>query len=120
MAMSAVEICSAALLKLGAASIRSFTEGSVEADTASALYGPTRDSLLGCHPWSFANDGKANEADFPNHFTCALINRLAAEFCLPLTENTARAELLFTLANTELKLSKLIDDQPEARSGRGQ
>jgi hypothetical protein len=56
---------------------------------------------------------RADEVDFPTYFVSALVNRLAAEFCLPLTENEARSELLFNLADTELKLAKLIDSQQD-------
>jgi hypothetical protein len=56
---------------------------------------------------------RTSEADFPAYFVSALVNRLAAEFCLPLTENESRSELLFNLAGTELKLAKLIDSQQD-------
>lgn len=51
------------------------------------------------------------EAEFPAYFVPVLIARLAAELCLPLTENAARAEVLTRLASSELKLAKLIDSQ---------
>jgi hypothetical protein len=54
---------------------------------------------------------RVDEAEFPPYFASALIYRLAAEFCLPLTENAMRAELLFNLAHTELRLAKMIDSQ---------
>lgn len=50
-------------------------------------------------------------AEFPAYFVPVLVARLAAEFCLPLTENAARAEVLTRLAASELKLGKLIDSQ---------
>ncbi len=50
-------------------------------------------------------------SEFPAHFVPALVARLAAEFCLPLTENVSRAEVLVRLAASELKLAKLIDSQ---------
>ena len=56
---------------------------------------------------------RADEADFPTYFVTALVNRLAAEFCLPLTENSSRSELLYKLADTELKLAKLVDSQQD-------
>lgn len=174
MSLSNVELCSAALVKLGAVSISSFDEGTTEADVAKTLYDIVRDGLFGSHPWSFATAHvelirlpappvtdfdyafelptdfikalsagdeergrglvyqivgrelhanyenvtlayirRADEADFPAYFISALINRLAAEFCLPLTENTSRSDLLFKLANTELRLAKLIDSQQD-------
>ncbi len=51
------------------------------------------------------------EAEFPAYFVPVLVARLAAEFCLPLTENAARAEVLSRLAASELKVAKLIDSQ---------
>lgn len=174
MSLSNVELCSAALVKLGAASISSFDDGTTEADVAKTLYEVVRDGLFGNHPWSFATAHaelsqlpsdpitdfdyafqlpddfikalsagdeergrgaiyqivgrevhtnyeelllvyikRADEADFPTYFVSALINRLAAEFCLPLTENATRSELLFKLADTELRLAKLIDSQQD-------
>ena len=41
----------------------------------------------------------------------ALVARLAAEFCLPLTENSTRAERLARLADDELRLARLVDSQ---------
>ena len=174
MPLSNVELSSAALVKLGAKSISSFSDGTAEADVAGTLYDIVRDSLLGAHPWSFAtahaelvqlpaapltnfeyafelpNDSikalsagntcrsrgavyqiigrevhsnyeeltlayvkRADETDFPAYFVSALVNRLAAEFCLPLTENASRSDLLFRVADTELKLAKLIDSQQD-------
>ncbi|MBF0355010.1 MAG: hypothetical protein HQL43_07235 [Alphaproteobacteria bacterium] len=53
------------------------------------------------------------ETDFPPFFDSALIARLAAEFCAPITESTARAELLFKLAEDEFRRAKLIDGQQD-------
>lgn len=174
MSLSNVELCSAALVKLGAAGISSFDDGTTEADVVKALYDIIRDGLFGLHPWSFATAHaalillptspvtdfdyafalpadfikalsagdeergrgavyqiignelhtnyeeitlayirRADEAIFPTYFVSALINRLAAEFCLPITENTSRSDLLFKLADTELRLAKLIDSQQD-------
>jgi len=49
----------------------------------------------------------------PAYFEIALIARLAAEFCLPLTENSSRAEMLYRLANTEFEQAKRIDAQQD-------
>ncbi|NJO36283.1 MAG: hypothetical protein HC871_00140 [Rhizobiales bacterium] len=174
MPLSDVQLCSAALVKLGAEGISSFGDGTAEADVAGTLYEIVRDGLLGAHPWSFATAHaelvlaasapltdfdyafdlpgdfinalsagddcrgrgavyqivgrevhsnyeeltltyikRPDEADFPTYFVSALVNRLAAEFCLPLTENASRSELLFKLADTELKLAKLIDSKQD-------
>ena len=174
MALSSIELCSSALVKLGAESISSFDDGSAEARVASRLYPLTRDALLSTHPWSFATrqialirlatapvttfscayqlpsdylkalsaggggrgsglvfqivnrqlhtDAEApvltyvfrpSEGDFPPYFSAALVARLAAEFCLPLTENSSRAERLMRLAEAELKVAKLVDSQQD-------
>ena len=54
MTYSAINICSAALIKLGAHSISSFEEGTVEAEASSKIYPLVRDALLSSYPWSFA------------------------------------------------------------------
>ena len=171
MALSALALCSRALLKVGAQPIASLEEGTVEAEVAANLYPGTRDALLSCHPWSFAtgqmelnrldaapvadftnafqlpagllrvisagsgrgrgityriNEGRLHadpyrvtltyvfrpaESEFPPFFAATLVARLAAEFCLPLTENASRAELLHRVAETELRQARLADSQ---------
>jgi hypothetical protein len=54
MASNAIEICSAALLKLGASPIDSLTDAAAEAQLANRLYPIIRDGLLSVHPWSFS------------------------------------------------------------------
>jgi hypothetical protein len=54
---------------------------------------------------------RASEGDFPAFFVSALVARLAAEFCLPLTENSTRADRLIRLADDELRLARLVDSQ---------
>lgn len=166
MPLSAVELCSAALIKLGAAPIESFDAETAEAEVSRRLYGPCLEAMLATYPWSFslaqaelvrdaqntaadfayaylpppdmlraisASVGqyrlrgrrlyantpsvvlvyqrRPDEADLPPYFVQALITRLAAEFCLPLTESTSRAELLSRLAQSELKIARLVDSQ---------
>lgn len=48
---------------------------------------------------------------FPPHFIQTLTARLAAEFCLPLTESASRSDVLQKLAVVELRLARLIDSQ---------
>lgn len=172
MSMTAVELCSAALTKLGAEPITSFADERIEAEVASRLYPVVLDGLLSAHPWTFsivqtelAENGTPPLADFafaftlpasclrvvsagypgsgrgldyrlqgglllanvpaivltyqrrpvetslPAFFNGALVARLAAELCLPITENTARSETLHQLAQAELRLARLIDSQ---------
>lgn len=53
------------------------------------------------------------DTDFPPFFDQALISRLAAEFCIPLTESTSRSESLHKLAETEFQRAKTIDSQQD-------
>lgn len=177
MALSATELCSRALIALGARPIAAFDEATVEAEVARHLYPPLRDGLLSSHPWRFATlqaalprlpqapaadyacafqlppdflralsaglpekgrglsyriAGRRLEADvealtltyifrpdesgFPPFFDLALIARLAADFCLPLTESTSRAQLLHKLAEDEFRRAKAIDSQQDEPS----
>jgi hypothetical protein len=56
---------------------------------------------------------RPDESGFPPFFAAALIARLAAEFCIPLTESTSRAEMLFRLAESELRAARLTDSQQD-------
>jgi hypothetical protein len=172
MALSAIALCSRALIRIGAGTIASFDDGTAESEVAANLYPALRDALVSSHPWNFATaqttlprlagapvadyanafqlpadflralsagpsgrgQGLAyriaenrlhcdsddvvltyvfrpDETGFPPFFDQALIARLAAEFCIPLTESTARAEFLFKLAEAEFRAAKLIDGQ---------
>ena len=54
MALTAVQIASQALVRLGAMPISDFTEPTLEARTAAALYPTLRDTLMAGHAWRFA------------------------------------------------------------------
>lgn len=56
---------------------------------------------------------RVSEEGFPPFFAQALVARLAAEFCLPLTESTSRAESLSRVAEQELARAKGIDAQQD-------
>lgn len=60
---------------------------------------------------------RPDESAFPPFFDEALIARLAAEFCLPVTESTSRAELLHRLAEAEFRRARLTDAQQETPDG---
>jgi hypothetical protein len=174
MALNDVALCSRALIRLGAAPITSFADGTAESEIAGALYGPAKDALLSSYPWAFAmgqveltplldkpvadyqksfqlpvdylrviSAGTAGrgrglnfriargalhtnaenviltyifrpeEEEFPPFFDMALIARLAAEFCIPVTENTSRADALFRLADLEFARARQIDSQQD-------
>lgn len=54
MALTAIELCQHALVKIGAKPIANFEENTTEALISSILYPTIRDALLSTHPWSFA------------------------------------------------------------------
>ena len=172
MPLTDVDLCAAALLKIGATPIASLTDPGPEGECARRLYPVVRDALLCAHPWGFtmtvrvllpatttpiadyanlfplpddvlrtvsagagdtargltyriegtallADAGQVTlayqrrppEAEFPAFFVSALIARLAAEFCLPVTEDSVRTQTLFKLAEAELRLARLLDSQ---------
>ncbi|MFC5354530.1 hypothetical protein [Azospirillum himalayense] len=178
MALTAIGLCSRALIKIGATAITAFDEGTAEAEVAGALFEPARDALLSANAWSFATRqarlarladdpvadygaafqlpadflralgagaggrgrgidyriagralhaasdavvltyvGRPAEEDFPAFFDQALIARLAAEFCIPLTESTSRAELLQRLAESEFRRARQIDALQDNQPG---
>lgn len=177
MAISAIALCSRALLKIGASSITSFDEGTAESEIAGNLYPSVRDGILSSHPWNFATAQmtlaklvvepvadfsnafqlpadflrvlsagtgprsrglryrisesrlhsnadtvvltyifRPTESSYPPFFDQALISRLAAEFCIPLTDSTSRAEALFKLADATFRDAKTIDSQQSTPS----
>jgi len=54
---------------------------------------------------------RPDEISFPPFFDQVLIARLAAEFCIPLTESTTRAQYLAARAEDEFRRAKTIDGQ---------
>ncbi len=175
MALSDVALCSRALIRLGAAPVISFNDGTAESEISGALFGPVRDSLLSAYGWSFAtgqvglskldaapvadyqnafqlphdflramsagSGGRGRglnyriarnilhtnsdavtltyifrpaEEEFPPYFDSVLIAKLSAEFCIPVTENTSRAETLFRLADAEFQRARQIDAQQDS------
>ncbi|KAA5605412.1 hypothetical protein F1188_10940 [Roseospira marina] len=174
MPLSAVALCSRALIAIGAGPLTSLDDGTAEAQVAGALYPGVRDALLSAHPWTFATAQTAlarlsevpaadfahayrlpgnhlrtlsagaggsgrglvyrqaearlwtdapavtltyifrpDESAFPAPFVEALAARLAAAFCLPLTESTSRAQLLHQLAEDAVRAARLIDSQQD-------
>lgn len=174
MALNDIALCSRALIRIGAAPITSFTDGTAESEIAGALYAPVRDALLSAYAWSFAtgqavlskletppiadyahafqlpadylralsagastrgrglnyriargqlhtsSDGviltyvfRPEEEEFPPYFDQALIARLSAEFTIPVTESTSRAEAHFRIAEGEYERARQIDAQQD-------
>lgn len=56
---------------------------------------------------------RPDEKAFPPFFDQILIARLAAEFCIPLTESTTRSEALLRIAEDELRRAKGVDAQQD-------
>lgn len=56
---------------------------------------------------------RPKETEFPPFFDSALIARLSAEFCIPITESTSRSEALMKLAENEFRRAKMIDSQQD-------
>lgn len=56
---------------------------------------------------------RPDEAEFPPYFDQALIARLSAEFTIPVTESTSRAEAHFRLAEAEFERARQIDAQQD-------
>lgn len=54
---------------------------------------------------------RVDESELPPFFMPLLVTRLAAEFCIPLTEGSSRAMDLYRLAEIELRTARLIDSQ---------
>lgn len=59
---------------------------------------------------------RPDETSFPPYFDALLMTRLAAEFCLPLTENISRAEALSKQAENEFTRCRQIDSQQDSPS----
>ena len=163
-----LQLCNAALVKLGATQIVGFDDPDAAAAIAASLYPLIVEAVLSAHPWSFTlkraqltaaagappvdferrfllpadflralyldNRGaspryaliggelhtdadavvltyqfRPPEASFPPFLRVALVARLAADFCIPLTENSSRAEALDRLAERELERAWVID-----------
>lgn len=56
---------------------------------------------------------RPDESEFPPFFDQALIARLSAEFTIPITESTSRAEAHFRIAENEYKRARQIDAQQD-------
>lgn len=57
---------------------------------------------------------RPEEETFPPYFDQALIARLAAEFTIPVTENTSRAEAMYRMAEREFERARQIDAQQDS------
>lgn len=111
--VTSVGLCSQALDVIGVPPIKSFADRTKEAQVASIVYSDVRDMMLASYPWRFMSRRSGptgiTEAEFPAHFCRALVARLAAELCIPLTNSPPRARHLFKRAEDGLRVSGLED-----------
>lgn len=56
---------------------------------------------------------RAGEEECPAYFDTVVIARLAAEFCLPLTENASRADVIIRAAEQEFTRARQLDAQQD-------
>ena len=56
---------------------------------------------------------RPHESEFPPFFDSVLISRMAAELCIPLTENTSRFDTLMRLSETEFSRARQLDAQQD-------
>lgn len=56
---------------------------------------------------------RAEEESCPSYFDTVVIARLAAEFCIPLTENTSRADVVIKMADQEMAKARQLDAQQD-------
>ncbi len=57
---------------------------------------------------------RPEEETFPPFFDMALIARLAAEFCIPVTESTSRSDSYYKIAKDEFERARQIDAQQDS------
>lgn len=57
---------------------------------------------------------RPEEEEFPPYFDSVLIAKLSAEFCIPVTENTSRAETMARMADIEFQRARQIDAQQDS------
>jgi hypothetical protein len=67
--------------------------------------------LCGVPAITLSYQRRVDEAEMPAFFLPVLVTRLAAELCVPLTENTGRAAELLRFAEGELRAARLVDSQ---------
>lgn len=99
---SDLQICNEALHLVGARQIGSLDDETDEAKCVSVIYPGVKEMMLG-YPWKFdiADD------EWPVDFTMALMLRLSAEICIPITNNSSKARFLFDQAEYALRSARI-------------
>jgi len=59
---------------------------------------------------------RPEEEETPPFFDMVLISRLAAEFCIPITESTSRATAMYKIADQELARARSVDAMQDTPS----
>lgn len=54
-----------------------------------------------------------DETEFPPHFVAALVAKLAADFALPLTESSQRAQTMMAKAEEAYRIARVTDSQQQ-------
>ncbi len=58
--------------------------------------------------------GTVSAQNLPSFFKALLINKLAAEFCLPVTESSSRADSLLKLFEKQFNKARTLDDRSDS------
>ena len=59
---------------------------------------------------------RPEENTYPAFFVDAFVGKLAAEFCLPLTESTTRTDYIKKMAESSIAAARLVDSQQNVHS----
>jgi hypothetical protein len=93
MALTDVDICTTALLLIGADEINSFSDATREAKLCKAMYATTKDGLLQSHPWRFAvNQVELNKLAETPLFNFSAAFQLPADYLRLINRNPAALE----------------------------
>lgn len=103
---TAIEICNAALIKLGADTINSFEEDSTEALACKINWPISRKSLLSMHPWNFATIRKtlSAESTAPNH---------EFKYAYPLPADNLRLIEVYKVYEYRIENNRILTDSEE-------
>lgn len=99
---SDLQICNEALHLVAAKQIGSLDDETDEAKCISVIYPGLKEMMLNGYPWKFDIAGD----DRPVDFTIALMLRLSAEICIPITNNSSKARFLFDQAEYALRSAR--------------
>ena len=132
MATTKVDICSTALIMIGANSITSFSDDSTEANVCNVVYEDIVKSALTRHRWRFATEQKQlslltasptgrftfrqDESEFPPHFILALEYSLAGLFAGSIARDSGMIKQFSDMAERQYLIAKNIDSAERTNS----